>query len=98
MASSKQWYMDSSLKKVEVNTIRQIGSQSFYNRQNRWVDSRLLEKDSEKPDSTITFGSPEYLTLAQDLAATNEQALLAQDGDILLLVKGKRVLIKAATE
>jgi Ca-activated chloride channel family protein len=97
-ASATQWYMDSSLKKVEVNTIRQIGSQSFYNRQNRWVDSRLLEKDSEKPDSTITFGSPEYLALAQDLAATNEQALLAQDGDILLLVKGKRVLIKAATE
>jgi Ca-activated chloride channel family protein len=97
-ASGTQWYLDSSLKKVEVNSIRQIGSQSFYNRQNRWVDSRLLDKENEKPDSTILFGSPEYLTLAQELAATNEQTLLAQDGDILLLFKGKRLLIKSATE
>jgi Ca-activated chloride channel family protein len=97
-AKSKQSYLDENLQKVEINTIRQIGNRAFYNRQNRWVDSTLLEDESKTPDRTIIFGSAEYLELAETLAKSGEQALLAQEGDILLSVGGKRVLVKSASE
>jgi len=93
-SKDKQQYFDENLKKVEVSSIRQVGNQAFYNRQNRWVDARILDKETEKPDRTVVFGTPEYVTLAEELARTNEQHLLAQEGDILLQVGKDRVLVQ----
>jgi Ca-activated chloride channel family protein len=97
MNKSEQRYYDKSLAVVTVTTIRQIGAQTFYQRAGRWIDARILTGDTTstpEPDTTIVVGSDAYFELAEQLARSNEQQLLAQDGDVLLLVDSRRVLIR----
>jgi hypothetical protein len=46
----------------------------------------------------ITFGSPEWRDLAAKLAREGRQGSIALRGDILMLVDGQPVLIKAPVD
>jgi hypothetical protein len=50
------------------------------------------------PSRVIAFGSREYLDLAERLARENRQGSIALAGDILLMIDGEPVLIKAPSE
>ena len=50
-----------------------------------------------KPKRVVEFGSKEFIELAQKLARENRQGSIALRGDILLLVDGEPILIKAVT-
>lgn len=54
----------------------------------------LLEKEAEAPEETIEFASEAYFALADRLAVENRQGLIAQRGDVYLLIDGKRVLVR----
>ena len=82
-----------TIKKISIDTVRQIDDQTFYQRGDRWIDARLLDKQDKDPDETIVFGTDEYDTLIDTLIARNQQGLLALKGRILLLIDGKQVLI-----
>ncbi len=66
--------------------------------QNGEVHLRFMlenEKDIE-PDRTIEFASDEYQELVWELVSQRRHAELALDGDILISVDGKTILIKGA--
>ncbi len=90
--SNEFWTKD--MKKVQVMTVCQVNDQTLFYRNNRWVDSRLLDKEADAPESTIEFASTDYFKLADELAKLNRQGVLAQTGDVYLLHAGKRVLVK----
>ncbi|MEM8669511.1 MAG: VIT domain-containing protein [Planctomycetota bacterium] len=72
--------------------VKQIGSKTFYWRSGRYVDSDATKPQLEKV-TEITQFSDEYFELLDDLEES-EKACLAQDVDILLVIKGKVYLIK----
>lgn len=80
---------------VQVETIRAIHDLTFFKRNNRWVDSRLAGKEDAAPDQTVAFGSPEYAMILATLVNERRQAALAQEGEILIQVGGKAVLVQA---
>jgi len=93
-APRSAWYFDKEMKKVEIDTVMNIANCTLYFRNNRWVDSRLLAKEGEKPARTIVLGTPEFTELAHRLATRGEQASLSFSEDALLEIDGEAVLIK----
>ena len=86
-------FFDKDMKKVQINSICQVGDQTLFRRDNRWVDAKLVDKELQ-PERTVEFASDEYNTIVDDLVTKGRQGLIAQGGDCLLLYKGQRVLIK----
>ncbi len=82
-----------------VGGLRQIANRAFYRRsnvQNRaavWVDADVA--DATKADETVERWSARFFEL---LASTNadENTRLAQDGDVLLKIAGRQVLVTDA--
>jgi Ca-activated chloride channel family protein len=92
-------YLDASMNEVTTSTVQQVGDLAFYKRRDRWVDSRLVANPAEvTPEKTITFGSDEFRALASRLAVEGRQGSIALRGDILMLVDGRPVLIKAPVD
>ena len=76
-------------------TVQQVNDRAFYQRGNRWVDSRLVTKEGEAPpDRVIVFGSDEFRLLAAKLAEQNRQGTISLRGEILMEVDGERVLVR----
>jgi Ca-activated chloride channel family protein len=99
-ANTGNEYLDANMQVRRISTVQQTADEALFCRGNRWVDGRILAmKDSEnlKPDETIKFGSPEHFALACRLAdeGAGRNSLLAMNGEVLLMVDGKRVLITA---
>src|SRR5262249_12101978 len=89
-------YWDASMNEVATATVQQVCDLAFYKRRDRWVDSRLVTHEAGvQPQRVITFGSEEFRDLAAKLAREGRQGSIALRGDILMLVDGQRVLIKA---
>ncbi len=88
-------WRDEDLNYVQVTSVCQVADRTLFKRADRWVDSRILDKEAEAPDKTIAFASEEYFKLVDDLVKENRQGLLAQGGDCYLLHNGQRVLVKA---
>ncbi len=86
------WTAD--MQKVQITTVCQVGDQTLFFRNSRWIDSRLLDKEADAPESTIEFASADYFKLADELVKLNRQGVLAQTSDVYLLHAGRRVLVK----
>ncbi len=87
-------YVDRHLQQVQCTAVQQLGDRAFFLRGNRWIDGRLIDAhDRIEPDVVITIGSPEHLELLRRLVAEGRQGVLSLQGQILLDVDGKSVLI-----
>jgi Ca-activated chloride channel family protein len=92
-------YLDASMNEVATAAVQQVCDLAFYKRRDRWVDSRLVTSEPlVPPERVITFGSPEFRDLAAKLVLEGRQGSISLRGDILMLVDGKRVLIKAPVD
>jgi len=92
-------YLNDKMERVSIATVQQINDRAFYRRGNRWVESVLVDSEAQvKPTKVIEFGSKDFIELAQKLARVNRQGSIALGGDVLLLVDGESVLIKAPAE
>ena len=80
--------------KVVFNTVQNINAQTYYNRQSKWVDGRVLSKETEKPAVEVTVGTPEFEKIADALIDEGQAGVLSLEGDILILVGGKLTLIR----
>ena len=79
----------------QCHTDAQINDLAFFNKNNRWVDSRLANRESDvKPVRVIEFGSEAYFKLAEKLAHQGRQGSIAFDTDVLLWIDGDAVLVK----
>jgi len=89
-------FWDATMNEVATATVQQVCDLAFYKRHDRWVDSRLVTNTADvRPAKVITFGSEEFRDLAAKLAREGRQGSIALRGDILMLVDGQPVLIKA---
>jgi Ca-activated chloride channel homolog len=92
-------FLDASMNKVATAAVQQVCDLAFYKRRDAWVDSRIVTNPAEvKPDRVIVFGSQEFRELAAKLAREGRQGSIALRGDILMLVDGRPVLVKAPSD
>jgi Ca-activated chloride channel family protein len=88
-------FFNEEMERVTITNVQQINDRAFYNKGNKWIDSRVAEKDKAiKPDRVIEFGSPEYFELAERLAKVNRQASMAFSGEVIIEVDGKVICVK----
>ena len=86
---------DQNMNRVSIANVQQINDLAFYQRNGRWVDSRLVhEENTAQPRRVIQFGSDEFLELARRLAREDRQGSIAFRGDVLMTVDGEPVLIQ----
>lgn len=88
-------FLDDKLNTVSITTVRQVADCTMFGRGGTWVDARLLDKELEKPDKVIQFGTKDYTALVDRLARDERQSVLALRGNILLLLDGKQVLVES---
>jgi Ca-activated chloride channel family protein len=95
--NSNNEFLDANMNRVSFATVQQIHDRTLFLRGGCWIDARIMEKDQEaKPDRTVEFGTPAYFELAENLAAEGRPGIIAVQGDVYLLIKGERVLVKGA--
>ncbi len=88
-------FLDEQMDHVSIAEVQQVNDRAYFRRGKRWVDSRLVNNETEvKPTRIIEFGSPEFIELAEKLASQNRQGSIALSGDILLYIDGDAVLIR----
>jgi len=91
-AAQRQLYFNSLHVLLEIT----IGpDRTFFKRNNRWVDANALKNEAAKPDRVVEFGSQEFYKLVDQLVREGREGILALSGELLLVVDGKTVLIKA---
>ena len=88
-------FLSQNMERVEITTVQQITDRTFFKRNNRWVDANALKNESAKPDRVVEFGTPEFYKLVDQLLRDGREGILALSGELLLVVDGKTVLIKA---
>jgi Ca-activated chloride channel family protein len=87
------YFNDKNLNRVSVNAVRQVGDRAFYQRHGRWVDSSYVANAQRAAPREVRFGTSEYFALANQLANDGRQGAMALNGDILLNVDGRAVLV-----
>lgn len=92
------FYLAQNMQRVEITTVQQITDRTFFKRNNRWVDSNALKNESAKPDRVVEVGTPEFYKLVDQLLREGREGILALSGELLLLVDGKTVLVKAPSK
>lgn len=96
--NGRNTYLNERMEEVIVNNVQQMDDLALYQRKNRWVDSRLLEKKlALKPDLVISFGSAQYKELLSSLIREKRNSCLALDRDVLLWYKGRVILVKTVS-
>ncbi len=95
-ANRSNYFYTQRMERVEITNVQQITDRTFFRRNNRWVDSSVLDKEKTlTPDQTLEFGTPEFFKLVDRLVAEGRQGILALSGEMLISIDGKTVLIKA---
>ncbi len=95
-ANRSNFYFTQNMERVEITNVQQITDRTFFRRNNRWVDSSVLDQEKTiTPDQTLEFGTPEFFKLVDRLVKEGRQGILALSGEMLLSIDGKTVLIKA---
>lgn len=93
-------YWGAEMKQTESTKVQQVADCTLWKRGDRWIDAKLAQRgsvDNLKADQTIEFGTNEYFELAHRLAKERRNGLFCFDGDALVEVDGKAVLVKAPT-
>ncbi len=95
-ANRSNYFLNQNAERVEITSVQQITDRTFFRRNNRWVDARMLEREKTlTPDLVVEFGTPEFYKLVDRLVSEGRQGILALSGEMLLSIDGKTVLVKA---
>jgi Ca-activated chloride channel homolog len=87
-------YFDENMNRVETSRVQQVTKGAMFQRGNTWIDSGAINGGTPRADETVRVGTPEFLRLADQLIAENRQGALAVQGEILLRINGRNVLIQ----
>ena len=88
-------YWDANMNRVQISSVQQVGDRAFFRQGNRWTDSRIVDKENQsEPSRVVEFGSKEFMDLAQRLASENRQGSIMMRGEVMLVVDGKRILVR----
>jgi len=98
-ANNQNRIWNDAMESVAITTVQQTEDCALFHRNNRWIDSRILQKDEHaEPDRVVDFGTDAYFQLARSLADQGRAAIIAVRGELFLVIDGQRVLIKAPVE
>lgn len=87
-------FLDANMNRVQVTTVQQVNDRAFFQRGDRWVDSRLVSvAEPERSARVVSFGSDEHLEIARVLGADGRGGVVSLPGEILLRVDGETILI-----
>ena len=87
-------YMDERMNRVAITNVQQINDRAFYRRGNRWVDSRVVEREKAiTSPKVVEYGSEEFARLMRRLAE-GRQGTVSLGGDVLMVIDGEAVLVK----
>jgi Ca-activated chloride channel family protein len=89
------FFLTQNMQRVETTTVQQISDRTFFKRKERWVDANALKNETVTPDQVIEFGTPAFDKLVDRLVREGREGILALSGEMLLVIDGKTVLIKA---
>lgn len=87
------WY-DGNMNEVRPTGVQQANDMVAFCRGTRWVDARILHAETEPPQRTVEFGTPEFFDVVDRLASEGRQALLARGGEVYVLVGNERTLVR----
>lgn len=92
-------YVDEKLNRVEITAVQQVCDRAFFKRGAQWIDSQLIAAGEKQaapivPDETIEFGSAEHIAILHRLIEQNRQGVLSLDGDIMLRIDGRSILVR----
>jgi Ca-activated chloride channel family protein len=88
-------YYDQKLDRVEVTNVQQVCDRSFFRRGATWIDGRLVgDGKGLAPDRVVEYGTEEYHRLLDELVAANRAGVLSFQGEILLRIGDRTVLVK----
>jgi Ca-activated chloride channel family protein len=87
-------YYDENMERVAITSVQQVNDLAFYQRGNRWIDSRMANEKTLEPTRVVEVGSDEFDRLVEQLAAENRSGALALRGEIMLRVDDEVVLVK----
>jgi Ca-activated chloride channel family protein len=91
----KNAFYDKNLNKIAVSNVQQISNSAFYNRNGRWIESSVINKEKEmNPKRVIEFGSEQYREITNRLIKDGRQAAISLKGEILIVIDGEPILIK----
>jgi hypothetical protein len=92
-------FLNEQMQRVRITTVQQINDLAFFHKNDRWIDSRLAQKEGDvTPARIIEFGSEAYFKLAEQLADQGRQGSITFETDVLLWIDGDAVLVKKARE
>jgi hypothetical protein len=83
-------YVDAGYRTLPAAPVQLAGDRALWRQQRHWVDPAAAGRP---PTRTVQVGSTEWIALAERLRTRHRQALLAQDGEILLADGSDIVLI-----
>lgn len=87
------WY-DGDMNEIRPTGVQQANDMVAFCRGARWVDARILHMETEPPQRTVEFATPEFFEVVDQLAREGRQAMLARGGDVYLLVNNERTLVR----
>jgi len=92
--NARNEYFDENMNRVAISTVQQVNDLAFYQRGNRWIDSRVVNAGAElEPTRVVEIDSDEFRALITKLAAENRQGALSLKGEIMLSVDNEVVLV-----
>jgi len=87
-------FVDGNMNRVQVTRVQQMNDRAFFQQGNRWIDGNVFNGDRHQPDTVVKVGTPEFAKLLDRLVSENRQGVAALNGEILLQIDGRNVLIK----
>jgi len=93
-AANIQKFKDAEMNDVTISGVQQVADRALFYRNNRWIDNAVLAHETDAPEQTVEFGTPEFQTVLDELVKEGRQGMLARGGDVYLMVQGRRVLVK----
>ena len=91
-------YWTADMKQASITTVQQCQNRAYFRKGDRWIDNQLIDEKDVQADRTIELGSREYFELVWKMVDLNRNGELALAGDVLVEVKGERILIKGRND
>jgi Ca-activated chloride channel family protein len=90
----RNWHYDKNMRRVEISNVQQMNGRAFFQRGERWIDSRVINGGSmDQVDETVRIGSEAHRRLVDNLAKQNRNGDLSLGGEVLLRVQERNVLV-----
>lgn len=87
-------YFDRDMQQVRIQHVQRGLQGTLYLKNGQWVDAQLGEAAGQEPQRTVEFDTEPYWALVEDLASQGRQWVLSNRGEIYLMNRGERVLVK----